>query len=88
MEAEGARLLVVDDDPEIRELTQAYLSRQGFEVDCVDGGKAMDAYLERSLPDLIVLDLMLPGEHGLSIARRLKGERDIRSSSFPLRERT
>ena len=77
MEAEGARLLVVDDDPEIRELTQAYLSRQGFEVDCVDGGKAMDAYLADRQPDLIVLDLMLPGEHGLSIARRLKSDRDI-----------
>ena len=77
MEAEGARLLVVDDDPEIRELTEAYLSKQGFEVDCVDGGKAMDAYLADRRPDLIVLDLMLPGEQGLSIARRLKGERDI-----------
>ena len=77
MEAEGARLLVVDDDPEIRELTQAYLSRQGFEVDCVDGGAAMDDYLSDRRPDLILLDLMLPGEHGLSIARRLKGERDI-----------
>ena len=77
MEAEGARLLVVDDDPEIRELTQAYLSKQGFEVDCVDGGEAMDAYLSSRRPDLIVLDLMLPGEHGLSIARRLKGEGDI-----------
>ena len=77
MKAEGARLLVVDDDPEIRELTQAYLSRQGFEVDCVDGGAAMDAWLAERLPDLIVLDLMLPGEHGLSIARRLKSERDI-----------
>ncbi len=77
MEAEGARLLVVDDDPEIRELTTAYLSRQGFEVDCVDGGSAMDDYLAERQPDLIVLDLMLPGEHGLSIARRLKGERDI-----------
>lgn len=77
MEAEGARLLVVDDDPEIRELTQAYLSRQGFEVDCVNGGQAMDAYLADRRPDLIVLDLMLPGEHGLSIARRLKAEEDI-----------
>ena len=77
MEPEGARLLVVDDDPEIRELTQAYLSKQGFKVDCVDGGKAMDTYLAEQRPDLVVLDLMLPGEHGLSIARRLKGERDI-----------
>ena len=77
MEAEGARLLIVDDDPEIRELIQAYLSRQGFEVDCVEGGAAMDAYLAGHRPDLIVLDLMLPGEHGLAIARRLKGGGDI-----------
>ena len=76
-EAEGATLLVVDDDPEIRELAQAYLSKQGFVVDCVDGGQAMDAYLKARQPDLILLDLMLPGEHGLSIARRLKAERDI-----------
>jgi len=77
MKAAGARLLVVDDDPEIRKLTQVYLSRQGFEVDCVDGGVAMDAYLSSRRPDLILLDLMLPGEQGLSIARRLKGQQDI-----------
>ena len=77
MEPDGARLLVVDDDPEIRELTQAYLSKQGFQVDCVESGKAMDTYLAGQLPDLVVLDLMLPGEHGLSIARRLKADRDI-----------
>jgi len=77
MQAEGARLLVVDDDPEIRELTQAYLSKQGFQVDCVDGGKAMDAYLAVRRPDLILLDLMLPGEQGLSIAGRLRGNQDI-----------
>ncbi len=77
MEPEGARLLIVDDDPEIRELTQAYLSKQGFQVDAVDGGQSMDAYLAEQRPDLVLLDLMLPGEHGLSIARRLKGECDI-----------
>ncbi len=77
MEAEGAKILVIDDDPEIRELTQAYLSKQGFDVDCVEGAEAMDAYLVESRPDLIVLDLMLPGEHGLSIARRLKNDGDI-----------
>ncbi len=73
MESEGAQLLVVDDDPELCELTQAYLSQQGFDVDCVSNGPAMDAYLEHTRPNLIILDLMLPGEHGLSIARRLKG---------------
>ncbi|MGE0624535.1 MAG: response regulator [Pseudomonadales bacterium] len=74
MDGEAAKLLVVDDDPEIRELTQAYLTQQGFDVHCVDSGEAMDAYLAEHPVDLIVLDLMLPGEHGLAIARRLKNE--------------
>jgi len=77
MEAEAANLLVVDDDPEIRELTEAYLTQQGFTVHCVDSGEAMDAYLVDHSVDLVVLDLMLPGEHGLSIARRLKNEGQI-----------
>jgi len=77
LEAEVAKLLVVDDDPEIRELTEAYLTQQGFIVHCVDSGEAMDAFLEEQSVDLIVLDLMLPGEHGLAIARRLKNEGEI-----------
>lgn len=77
MDGESAKLLVVDDDPEIRELTQQYLSQQGFTVHCVDSGEAMDAYLAENPVDLIVLDLMLPGEHGLAIARRLKSEGQI-----------
>ena len=77
MDAEVAKLLVVDDDPEIRELTEAYLTQQGFIVHCVDSGEAMDAFLEKESVDLIVLDLMLPGEHGLAIARRLKNESEI-----------
>ena len=76
-EAETATLLVVDDDPEIRELTQAYLTQQGFTVHCVDSGEAMDSFLADNVVDLVVLDLMLPGEHGLSIARRLKNESRI-----------
>ncbi|MCY4213904.1 MAG: response regulator [Gammaproteobacteria bacterium] len=74
MDIEGTKLLVVDDDPELSELTQAYLSQQGFDVDCVESGAAMDAYLAETTPDLVILDLMLPGEHGLSIAQRLKAE--------------
>jgi len=77
LESETATLLVVDDDPEIRELTQAYLSQQGFTVGCVDSGEAMDEYLSDHAVDLVILDLMLPGEHGLSIARRLKNAGDI-----------
>ena len=77
VEAEAANLLVVDDDPEIRELTEAYLEQQGFTVHCVGSGEAMDSYLVDHSVDLIVLDLMLPGEHGLAIARRLKNESHI-----------
>jgi DNA-binding response OmpR family regulator len=77
VDAETARLLVVDDDPEIRELTHAYLTQQGFEVHCVDSGESMAAFLEHENVDLIILDLMLPGEHGLELARRLKRSRDV-----------
>ena len=78
-EAEAApeRILVLDDDPEICELTQAYLQQQGFAVDTVQSGEALNAYLEDHTVDLLVLDLMLPGEHGLSIAQRLKKDGDI-----------
>ncbi len=50
-----------------------YLGEQGFAVKAVDGGEAMDRALARELYDLIVLDLMMPGEDGLSICRRLRG---------------
>ncbi len=77
MDVESANLLVVDDDPELRELTQAYLERQGFVVTCVESGEAMDDFLAEHSVDLLILDLMLPGEHGLSIARRLKKHANI-----------
>lgn len=77
MEAESASLLVVDDDPELRELIQAYLEQQGFHVACVESGEAMDAYLADHEVDLLILDLMLPGEHGLSIAQRMKKHSDL-----------
>ncbi len=73
-ESESANLLVVDDDPELRELIQAYLEQQGFNVTCVESGEAMDAYLREHDIDLLILDLMLPGEHGLSIAKRVKDQ--------------
>ena len=69
---ERARLLLVDDDAELRELIQTYLRRQGLDVIAVVDGIEMDAVLAREDVDLIVLDLMLPGEDGLSIAKRLK----------------
>lgn len=66
-----AKILVVDDDIELRNLLHQYLDKQGFAVASVEGGKAMDAYLGKTSVDLIILDLMLPGEDGLSIAKRL-----------------
>ncbi len=77
MDGESAKLLIVDDDPEILELTEEYLSKQGFNVACVASGEAMREYLETASADLIILDLMLPGEHGLNLARALKSQGDI-----------
>ena len=72
MDNERATLLVVDDDAELRELLQEYLEQKGYAVVCVEDGPAMDAALASQAVDLVVLDIMLPGEDGLSIARRLK----------------
>ncbi|MEM8759280.1 MAG: response regulator transcription factor [Pseudomonadota bacterium] len=65
-------ILVVDDDPEIRRLVAAFLAREGLEVDTVEDAAAMDAAMARRRPDLVVLDLMMPGEDGLSVCRRLR----------------
>ena len=68
------RVLIVDDDERIRDLLNRYLKQEGFEVWLAEDGKAMDKLLLRDNVDLIVLDLMLPGEDGLSICRRLRSQ--------------
>lgn len=73
MSEKPARILVVDDDPELRNLLQRFLSEHGYIVRAVDGGRAMDVALQREPADIIVLDLMMPGEDGLAILRRLRG---------------
>lgn len=75
--ASPQRLLVVDDELKLRELVKAYLSREGYKVDAVEDGAAMDKYLAKNEVDLVILDLMLPGEDGLSIGRRLQAEKDL-----------
>ena len=77
MDQENANILVVDDDQELRELTQEYLEKNGFNVQTVESGEAMDNYLLETNADLMILDLMLPGEHGLSIAQRIKKQTEI-----------
>jgi DNA-binding response OmpR family regulator len=63
---------MVEDDPEISRLVGDLLARDGFEVEIAGSGETMDRALARMRPDLIILDLMLPGEDGLSICRRLR----------------
>ena len=67
-----ARILVVDDDRRLRDLLHQYLSAQGFGVLSAPDGPGMDRALGSGGADLIVLDLMLPGEDGMSICRRLR----------------
>jgi two-component system OmpR family response regulator len=67
-----ATLLIVEDDPVIRQLVGDLMTREGFAVETAEDAAGMDAILARTRPDLIILDLMLPGEDGLSICRRLR----------------
>src|SRR3954462_3808350 len=69
-------VLVVDDDAEIRRLLGDYLRKNGYGATAVADGAAMWAALARGKIDLIVLDLMLPGEDGLSLCRQLRAESD------------
>ncbi len=73
MTDQNKRILVVDDDVRLRELLQRYLTEQGFKVKVVADSKEMDDALNNETIDLMVLDLMLPGEDGLSICRRIRG---------------
>jgi two-component system phosphate regulon response regulator OmpR len=72
-----ARILVVDDDPGMRSLLEAYLGDSGFAVESAMDGSAMWQAVASGMPDAIVLDLMLPGEDGLSLARRLRSQSNV-----------
>ena len=70
------RILVVDDDARIRDLLRRYLTQEGFDVIVAEDGKALTRAMARDPIQLIVLDLMMPGEDGLSICRRLRAAGD------------
>ncbi|SCK09129.1 DNA-binding response regulator, OmpR family, contains REC and winged-helix (wHTH) domain [Streptomyces sp. WMMB 714] len=71
------RVLVVDDDPTVTEVVAGYLDRSGFTVDrAADGPAALDR-AQAAPPDLVVLDLMLPGLDGLKVCRKLREERPV-----------
>ena len=71
------RLLIVDDEEEIRELLENYLGSYGFEVTAVADGEAMREALKASHYDLVLLDLGLPGEDGLTLARELRNDSQL-----------
>jgi two-component system, OmpR family, response regulator len=70
-------VLVVDDDAEIRKLLGEYLERNGFRVSLATDGSEMRRALDRSRPDIVVLDLMLPGDSGLKLCRDLRVESSL-----------
>ncbi|WP_173465146.1 response regulator transcription factor [Fibrobacter sp. UBA4297] len=73
-------IYIVEDDAEVREMETYALKSSGFEVLAFDCGKAMDEQVKVNVPDLFILDIMLPGEDGLSILKRLRSQeitRDI-----------
>ncbi len=72
----AARIIVVDDDPELLTLLRRFLTEQGHLVRAVSDGRALDQALLRDPADIIVLDLMMPGEDGLAICRRLRAHGD------------
>jgi len=70
-------VLVVDDDQEIRTLLREYLQKNGYRVTAVADGRGMWAALQQAQPDIIVLDLMLPGDDGLTLCRDLRARSEL-----------
>ena len=70
------KLLVVDDDPRLRDLLRRYLGENGFQVFVADNGVTMNRLWLRECFDALILDLMMPGEDGLQILRRLREQKD------------
>ena len=72
-----SKIAVVDDDPQLRRLLSRYLGREGFEVFLAAGGDAFWPLFERETLDLVLLDVVMPGEDGVSIASRLRARSSI-----------
>jgi DNA-binding response OmpR family regulator len=70
----GEWVLVVDDEPTVREVVQQYLEREGYRVQAAEDGPAALAAFSAHVPDLIVLDLMLPGVDGLEVCRQVRAK--------------
>jgi two-component system phosphate regulon response regulator OmpR len=75
--ARNGRILIVEDDRAVREMLVEYLDSHGYEVAAADSGDAMREAVERTLPDVVLLDVRLPGEDGLTLARFLREHYDV-----------
>jgi two-component system, OmpR family, response regulator len=74
---DAAHVVVVDDHNDIRDLVRQYLEQQGYKVSVAEGGSTLKRILERQAVDLIVLDIMMPGEDGISLCRQVRGAGDV-----------
>lgn len=77
MEHHNEHILIVDDDPDLSRRLARYLEEQGYSVALADDGEQMFEHLASRTPDLLLLDLMLPGEDGLTLARRLRADQPV-----------
>src|SRR5437763_3300704 len=74
---QNQHIIIVDDEAPAREMVGDYLKMHGFSVSLCEGGKSLRAAIETSVPDLVVLDLNMPEEDGLSIIRDLKSRANV-----------
>ncbi|GGB27648.1 DNA-binding response regulator [Tistrella bauzanensis] len=74
---DATHVVVVDDHNDIRDLVRQYLERQGYKVSVAEGGPALRRVLERQSVDLIILDVMMPGEDGISLCRQVRASGDV-----------
>ena len=65
------KILIIDDEPEIRELLKLYFEEKGFKTEGLENGIAALDYIEKNNPDVIITDLLLPGEHGINIVETI-----------------
>jgi DNA-binding response OmpR family regulator len=71
------RVVIVDDEPELCAMVAEYLNRYDFAVATAAGGADLDAIIAHGMPDLVILDVNMPGENGFAIARRLRAKSDV-----------
>ena len=76
------KIVIVEDDPSIAEMTKMMLDRSGFEASVCDNGREAVDFIKSKKPDLVLLDVMLPGADGSAIARDL--QKDVETSSIPI----